>query len=488
MFENITNWAEGLFRVKKDIEPLKEPKQLKGENIPSGRVSVPNDDKTQVAIMKGIKNLLTPSFRTELIPLIRDLYKVNPEMSIALQDMFKLTNTGHTIHFDNNTPEEARKMRKHLEEVQTEWAKYTFGIDGIVNKLILQAFIGGAMSYEAVPKNDLSGISTILFINPEDINFKRESQGKYHPYQKNRNYYNLVKPYIRLNTSTYKYISIYNDTDEPYGVPPLLASLSPLKTQEDMMTNFKQIMEMLGMVGFMEVLIDRPEKRANESESAYIRRIQLLIDEAKRNVKAGMKDGMVVGIKDDHEFNMNVTTNNLQNVDSVFKLNQQSVANGLGVNAGIIGINASSTEGGQSIALSKLIAQLKNLQLAGKFALQHIYSLELVLAGFNNKGCRVEFYTPTVTDDIKYQQAREYKIRNLNALYVAGIITQDQYALEAGYDKPAEKEPRIPLDQLDTGDGGQKKKREDGKDTSDRKTRDKNKPNPKRKDGDSKPR
>lgn len=57
----------------------------------------------------GVKDLVLPSFRTEIIPLIRDLYKVNPDVSIALQDMFKLSNTGHTISFPNNTPEEAEK-------------------------------------------------------------------------------------------------------------------------------------------------------------------------------------------------------------------------------------------------------------------------------------------------------------------------------------------------------------------------------------------
>ena len=147
--------------------PFKKPpeeKEVKGV-IPPGRVSVPNDSST-LSILKGLTEMVDPSFRVELIQLIRDLYKVNPDMGIALQDMFKLGNTGHRILFPNNTPEEATKMRQHLTKVSKNWTTYTAGTDGLINKMIVQLLVGGAISVEAVPKNDLSGVSTIVFINP----------------------------------------------------------------------------------------------------------------------------------------------------------------------------------------------------------------------------------------------------------------------------------------------------------------------------------
>ena len=42
------------------------------------------------------------------------------------------------------------------------------------------------MSMEAVPKKDLSGIESIIFIKPEDIVFQRDQNGKYRPYQLNK--------------------------------------------------------------------------------------------------------------------------------------------------------------------------------------------------------------------------------------------------------------------------------------------------------------
>lgn len=121
--------------------------------------------------------------------------------------------------------------------------------------------------------------------------------------------------------------------------------------------------------------------------------------------------------------------------------------------------------------------------------LEFIYTLELRLSGFNNKGIKVEFGTSTISDELKVQQGLEYKIRNLQALYNQGIINQQQYAWAMGYEKPDQKEPRqINNDISDIEDSAKKQKREADKDKSDRKTRDKNNPMPKRKDQDTKTR
>ena len=88
--------------------------------IPPGRVSVSNDTTDMLSVLKGEADFVTPSFRTEIIPLIRSLYKVNPDVGIAVQDMFKLGNTKHFIEFPHNTPEEALKMRKHLHDVSKD--------------------------------------------------------------------------------------------------------------------------------------------------------------------------------------------------------------------------------------------------------------------------------------------------------------------------------------------------------------------------------
>lgn len=477
---------------KPKSKPKDPPKRDKPETpITPGRVSEPDDEygASSVSILKGLTKMVTPSFRREVIPLIRKLYKVNPDMSIAVQDMFKLANTGHQVNFPNNTDSEAEKMRDHLNRVTQKWSRYSAGIDGLVTRMIVQSLTSGAISIEAVPNEDLEGLATILFLNPENIYFKRENNGVYSPYQKGKSYSSRPKDYIKLNPETYFYCSTFNDTDEPYGIPPFMGALDSIKTQGDMKTNMKHIMEISGMVGFLEALVEKPAQRGNESDMAYTHRLSNYLRKMKKATMDGMKDGIIVGFKDDHEFKLNSTTKDLGHLDGPWNINEQGIANGLGVNASIIGVGTAIGEGANGVVLSKMISQLKHLQNMLTYILIKLYSLELLLAGFNCKGITITWGTSTVTDDVKIQQARQYKIQNLNMLYAAGIISQEEYAYEAGYDSPSEKGPRVPLETMDTGKSATKR---DGdaakKEQSNKNQRDKKNPSPKRKDGDSKPR
>lgn len=481
--------------IKEWFKPKEKPKVEKKDPIQTpitpGRVSVPDDEQgtSAFSILKGLIPMVNPSFRREVIPLLRNLYKVNPDMSIAIQDMFKLANTGHQIIFPNNTDEEANKMRDHLNKVTQRWSRYSAGIDGLVNRMIVQQFISGAISIEAVPNTELNGISTIIFLKPEKIAFKRENDGVYTAYQMVQNSKVTRDGYIKLNPETYIYCGTYNDTDEPYGIPPFLGALDSIKTQSDMKVNMKHIMELAGMIGFLEALVDKPGQRANESDQAYTSRLSNYLRKMKKATIDGMKDGVIVGFKDDHEFKLNSTTKELGNINKPWEINQQSLANGLGVNSSIIGSGTAIGEGANGVVLSKMISQLKNLQIMVGYVLVKLYLLELVLAGFNCKGVSIVWGSSTVTDDVKIQQARQYKIQNLNMLYAAGIISQDRYAYEAGYDSPSEKEPRVPLDSMDQGQSAKKRDTDAAKkEQSNKNQRDKKNPSPKRKDGDSKPR
>lgn len=490
-------WRNKPQSVKSPPQESNKERKPKVSSISPGRVSVPEDSTNFTSTLYGLTRMVTPSFRTEVIQLIRKLYKVNPDMAIAIQETFKLANTGHMITFPNNTDKEAESMRNHLKKASRGWSSYSAGIDGLVNKMIVQLCVGGAVSIEGVPNNDLDGLATILFLKPDNILFKRENNGVYQPYQRNENYMVKNLDYIKLNTETYVYAGVYNDTDEPYGIPPFMSALDSIKGQHDMMTNFKHIMEQMGFLGFLSASIAKPDPLPNENNRAYENRLNSTLLKAKRNLKEGMNDGLVVGYLDDHEFNMTSTSKNLGSADKLWNLNQQRVANGLGINGNIIGVSGANTEGGMGIILSKMISQLRNIQSIISYVLEFIYNLELRLAGFNNKGIKITWATSTIADDVKVQQALQYKIANLNALYRDGIIGQYQYAWEMGYDSPDQAEPRVdPEDQAgvkdntnyDPDDPAKKKKDQDNENKSARRTRDKAKTTPKRGDQKTNPR
>jgi len=122
-----------------------------------------------------------------------------------------------------------------------------------------------------------------------------------------------------------------------------------------------------------------------------------------------------------------------------------------------------------------MLSQLTNIQNILSQNLEYGMALELRMAGFNFKRVNVDFKASTITDDLKIHRGNEIKIRNLQALYNQGIISQETYAFKMGYDKPDEKEPRMSNDDL-INDAKDKENREKDKDKSDRKVRDKKKP------------
>ena len=257
--------------------------------------------------------------------------------------------------------------------------------------------------------------------------------------------------------------------------------MNALSVQSDMDQNIKFIIKQLGLLGFFEALLEKPEQNDGESKDAYKARLEKLLVDTKTAVQEGMGEGVMVGYKEDHEFTFNSTTKDLRGVQALYEHNEIQIANGLKISPQFIGVGQgggqTGTETGLSIIFTKMLSQLTNIQKLIAANLKFGYSLELKLAGFKFQNLRVEFGPSTIADDLKFQQAQEIKIRNVDNKYNMGVISQQQKADELGYDKPDQKEPRAPIDDS----GKEKQDREKDKDASDRKVRDKNKPQPKQK-------
>jgi len=244
--------------------------------------------------------------------------------------------------------------------------------------------------------------------------------------------------------------------------------------------NLRFIMKQIGLLGFTQLLMSKPSQDTGETDDQYKARITLLLTEAKDNILDGIKDGVVVGFDEDHEFDFNSTTKNLSGVSDLYNLNEVQVANGLKMAAEFLGVGSSGSETGINIVFTKMLSQLQNVQQIVAANLRHGYALELRLAGYNFKHLRVEFKPSTITDELKLQQAQEYKIRNTYNLYQMGLIGQQQSANIMDFDTPDQKEPRGPI----SGAGTSSDERQDQNNKSDKKIRDKAKPQPKK--GDSK--
>lgn len=447
--------------------------------LPPHRSSIPTAvENYGVSEEKG-SDVLLPDFDLNVIPVIRKLMYSNPNISQALNNIVELGNTGHVVKFDASvTPETANKMKAHLDIKKNEWSESCAGMDGLINKMISQVMVSGALSNEWVPNIRLTGLRAVVLVNPENIRwgYNRAIQ-VYEPYQYVKSFLvtNSVNNLIKLNPNTFKYYGLNGDTDLPYGIPPYLAALDATKTQKLMMDNIKFIVEQVGVLGFLQVSMAKPEQLPNEKHENYVTRLNTFLDDARKRIQEGYRDGITVGYKDDTEFDFKSASRNFTGVSELFQLNELLMSSGLKMDASMLGRNYGTSETQISVIFTKLLSQLKNIQNLVKRNLEYGYGLELRLAGYTFNNLTVEFNPSTALDELKDQQAEEIKIRNNNALYLDGIISQQKYAHNMGYEKADQEKPRFIRGSVQT-EAEAKAKREDGKNKSDKKVRAKNKP------------
>lgn len=466
-------------------------------NLPTSRSSIPHSPlgPGNIASVLGSQyRVVTHQFIVEVIPLIRKLMMINPDISQAIHNIITLGNTGHKVFFDRNMdPDQVDLMRNHLENKKLIWAAGCAGMDGVINKMFAQLLVSGALSNEWIPTKKLDGIETVILVNPEDIVFTLEEGNiKYTPWQRIVGGIGgvvfgapttKVNPsgLIPLNQYTYRYYGLNGDTEVPYGFPPYMAALERIKTQNNMQTNIDFVINQMGLLGFLEIIMGKPDKEDGESDSSYTARLDTLLGSVKERVEQGIKDGVVVGFKDDTEFKFNSLNKTVTQAIELFKSNELMIGSAIKQDMTLLGRDYNTSETQITVVFMKMLSEMRNIQNIVKANLEFGYALELTLAGFKFDYLKVQFNRSTLQDDLKYQQAEEIKIRNVTTKQLWGYIDQNQAADELGYEAPALDEALVDYDILAGGStpmdaAAAGTKREKGKDTSDKKVRKKNKP------------
>lgn len=477
-----TKMEDELASLRKQNEEMKQKIveiDSTSQIISSGASSIRDDQSTTLELLSSSLKILQPQFAFEVIETIRKLTIVNPDVNQAFNDVVRLANTGHKVIFDPSVGyNQIDEMREFILKSSKFWHVGSNGINGIVNKMFRQTLIGGANSVEWVPNLKLDNLEETRFINPETIRFVVDKNNyKYQPYQKLTKKFSLNKGknMVKLNNYQFKYVALNGDTDLPYGIPPYISSLNGLGIQSKMVNNISFIVESLGVLGWVDAKLAKPNKNTGETDEAYAKRLMGILQEFKERVSKGLRDGVTAGFMGDHEFDFKQTAKTAQGAKDLFEQNELLIASGLNYDAAFLG-RPGSTETLVTILFTKMIAQLKNIQDVVADNLEFGYTLALTLAGFKFNRLSIVFNKSTLADDLKFQQGLEIKVRNLEHLYDQGIIGQEQFADEMGYIKPDKADPRISREKVPAGDPLAKQNTKKKKDANAKKNRDKNKP------------
>lgn len=436
-----TTFADLLARKKK--KPLPTVEQKDALPIGAGRQTVPEGTSTIGSLLAELSTI-HPDFNIKLLSALEMLSIYNAEVSYAVDNIVQLGNTigsfpEHVTFDDGVSDTQIKDMLQHLKTKSKKWHKG--GINSLVNNLLSQIAVNGALSAESIPSTDLQGVHKVVMVAPKTIRFKFHKEvADYVHYQYVAGSSNTNG--IRLNDTTYKYYSLRRATEKPYGIPPFISALENIQISRDMSENLKTVVKKLGLLGFLEVLVNGPTAGNGESDADYFKRTQKYLSQVIPEVEKGMAKGYVVGFKDQHEFNLQPTTGNVQGAKDLIEINDVKLFSGLKQDPLMFGRNFSTTETLARVILAKTTTQVRNYQKIIETYLEDLFLLELQLAGYAIDNIEIYCDPPMIGDQLRDEEAREKKIANLNAEYQQGIISQEVRAQELGREKPDQEEPR----------------------------------------------
>lgn len=390
-----------------------------------------------------------------------DLYRLskdNHDVSMAVNNVVALANTNVTIQFDDGVSDaQASEMMDYLRK--SEKSYYKGGRPMLVNSLLRQLAITGALSAEPQPNKKVNGIGNVMLLSPKWVYFQWDNElYDYVPYQQDT-IIGLSYPkytsyatgaYHRLNPNTYEYIAISRDEDKPYAIPPIISALRSVCVEDKMLDNLAAIVKRLGLLGFLEIVAAAPEriKSANgqrgETDQEYQDRVHAYLQSLKPEVEKSFANGYVVGLKQmigqkevKTDFKLQPTTNDTAGAKGLIELIQVIKSTGLKQNPVFLGKNFSTTEALAKVLLIIFTAQLTNYQEAVSQFLEKTYLLDLRLAGYKVESVNVTMDKPMLQDTKTQYEGLNQRFVYNQALYKQGLINQQQFAQREGLSSPA---------------------------------------------------
>lgn len=429
-----------------------------------GRQTLP-DNKSILEVI-GEMMIVQPGFDLEWLDSLAYLAQFHPDISAAV-DNISLANTPFTTYFDEKVPDSMQKeMLQYLTESRDTWYDHADGINGWIDDSLTQCAISGALSHEWLVNKRLDGINKVVMVNPKNILFRYDpDKSVYVPVQKIPSQYALggslvLGTYKKLNPITYRYHAMRRINEVPYAVPPFMAAMENIMIQRDMVSNIKTIIKKLGLLGFLKIMLNAPQRMQNETDDAYyarLKNIQTLNGGAMRD---GLANSAMIGFKDMQEIEMQSTNNNVQGAADLMDMNDRLVMNGVKMPLEMMNRKNTTSETFGRVMLAKLGRSLDKYQRLVGMALSYADLMHLQLAGYPVMKVTNEFEPVMLGDKSKEEEAYGKKIENAGKLYDAGIISQMQRANMLGYDQPDQEEPRqsvadqktlAEIDQVKTG-------------------------------------
>ncbi len=407
--------------IKRWIQKLFNNEELPKNQLPITRKSVEPAKVFTPRTLEAKFRFLNPRYPREWLSVIEKAVVANPILSQTHNLIITLANTGHTVKVQGQDEE---KAMQELEELA-----FVLNTDHLINQLIAQINISGALSAEIVVDRNLTGIKKIALVPAYYIWFDYNAEtDEYEPYQ----WIGTEDP-IKLNPYTYKYMPLLTLDGSPYAIPPFLASLSTIETVEELLSELKGLAKKLGLVGFLDVKFPQLPKAPNETEKEYQDRARQFLESFGQDVAENMNKGVFLHF-DGTEARFEEITGNASGIKEIIELLERWTIEGAKAQPSLLGFSTGYTETWSTVALHTFVSQLSSIQTIVKRFLEYAYRLHLLLKGYNIDDVDIEFNPlPDFRPD-RTSQAELNKTQKVIQLLQTGIITVEEARKELGLD------------------------------------------------------
>jgi hypothetical protein len=402
------------------------------------------DDWTYLDSLAYLENVYAPlanQLPFELYDYVELVAMYNPDYNQAVDNIKNLANPGFKVLVNAKDGAKADIYREQLRKKQRNINSRNGGFKGIVRSLLTQGAVYGAMCGEWVLDADLTDVVQFAFVNPKSIRFfwdKKEND--WHPYQKvpivPQGVEALNTNYIRLNTNTFFYQAIYTVNNNPYGIPPLLAALENISIQREMINNLKSVTKKLGMLGILEVIIDRLPVEPDETPLQYMERCNAFLQNYQGLIQGMVNEGGVVHFDDTKIDNLSIAERT-QGAMEIFSGNEEQIFSGLHSLPSVQGRSYSTTETYAGVAYEILLRSVSDFTDAVGYIMEKGCWLMDRLWNIGVDSIEFEFGENKSLNSLQAAQT-EAILLNLDMwLWENGLLDQPQVGQRHGIDVPA---------------------------------------------------
>jgi hypothetical protein len=390
--------------------------------LPKTRVSIQPEKIFSPKTLDVRYRFVNPKYPREWLNIIAKAVVANPILSQVHNLVINLANTGHIVQVEGK---DAEKAKDELEELA-----FLLNTDHLVNQLIAQINISGAISAEVVVAENLQGIKKVVFVPASTVYFVyNEETDEYEPYQ----WVGTANP-IKLNPMTYKYLPLLTLEDSPYAIPPFLASLSIVEVVESMITELKGLAQKIGLIGFLDVKFPPLAKAPNETETEYQERALKWLENIAQQVVENMSKGIFLHY-DGTEAEFKEISPNAGGLREIIDLAEKWLIEGAKSQPAMLGFSTGYTETWATVALHVFSAQLENIQRFVKRFLEFVYRLHLMLKGFDIEDVNIIFNPLPDFETQRKAETRLKEAQRIATLLQAGVIDVETAKKELGYEE-----------------------------------------------------